>query len=88
MLLDTPVAFLYLDLMKQSFLLALALGARLGFSIAIPLVILALGGRLLDRRYDTSPLFLLIGILLSLAASGYAVYREINKISETENKEK
>lgn len=73
--------------MKQSLLMALALGARLGFTIAIPLVIFALAGRLIDRRFDTSPLFLLIGIGLSLVVTSLAVYREIKKITETENKE-
>jgi F0F1-type ATP synthase assembly protein I len=48
---------------------ALAIGWELGYSIAIPIVLLALGGRLLDRRFGTSPLFLLGGVLLSLLMS-------------------
>lgn len=42
------------------------IGWELGYSIAIPLVLFALAGRLLDRHFNTSPLFLLLGVLLSL----------------------
>jgi F0F1-type ATP synthase assembly protein I len=48
---------------------ALLIGWELGYSIAIPLVLFALGGRLLDRHYGTSPLFLLIGVLVSLVST-------------------
>ncbi|MBP9748715.1 AtpZ/AtpI family protein [Patescibacteria group bacterium] len=48
---------------------ALVIGWELGYSIAIPIVLLALGGRLLDRHFGTSPLFLLAGVLISLVTS-------------------
>lgn len=53
----------------------LNLAWRMGYTIAIPLVVLALGGRLLDRALKTSPTFLLIGILVSIALSTLGVYR-------------
>ncbi len=48
---------------------------RMGYTIALPIVLLALGGRLLDKRLGTSPIFLLIGILASLAISTIGIYR-------------
>ncbi|PIR66914.1 MAG: hypothetical protein COU51_01250 [Parcubacteria group bacterium CG10_big_fil_rev_8_21_14_0_10_36_14] len=45
---------------------ALSLAGQLGYTIAVPLVILALIGRFFDRKYDSSPWFLLGGIFLSL----------------------
>lgn len=70
---------------------ALSLAWQLGYSIAIPLVALALVGRILDKKFSTSPWFLLTGIFLSLIVSTFAVYYKTVKIlGETErgNKEK
>ena len=68
---------------------ALSLAWQLGYSIAIPLVILALVGRLLDKKFDTSPWLLLAGVILSLVVSTFAVYYKTIKIlSETEQKNK
>ncbi len=66
---------------------ALSLAWQLGYTIAIPLVILALTGRLLDKRFGTSPWLLLVGIFLSLIISTLAIYYKTIKIlSEAENK--
>lgn len=59
---------------------ALSLAWNLGYTIAIPIVVLALGGRFLDKRFDTSPLFLLLGVLLSIIISTLGVYRKVKKI--------
>lgn len=48
----------------------------LGFAIIIPLIIFALGGRLMDKKFHTSPFFLITGILISLFFTGYAVYKK------------
>lgn len=48
---------------------ALAMAGQLGFIIALPLVLLALLGRWLDQRYNASPLFLLLGVLLALVVT-------------------
>lgn len=48
-----------------------------GFAIIIPLVILALGGKFLDQRMGTSPLFLITGILLSLVSTTIIIYKKI-----------
>lgn len=75
---------------------ALSLAGQLGYTIAIPLVVLALVGRLLDNKYKTSPWFLLLGILLSLiitsiwiAKKSIAIMAETTeKLSEPENLDK
>lgn len=54
---------------------ALAIGWELGYSIAIPIVLFALSGRFLDRHYGTSPLFLLIGVLISLVSTSLWLMR-------------
>lgn len=59
---------------------ALSLAFELGYIIAIPIVCFALGGRLLDRKLDSSPAFLLLGILVSILLSSYFIYQKIKKI--------
>ena len=59
---------------------ALSLAWELGYLIAGPLVILALAGRYLDYRIGTSPLFLLVGIVLSVAVTTIGVYWKISRI--------
>lgn len=45
---------------------ALGLAWQLGYTIVIPLLIFALGGRYLDQRFDSAPLLFLVGIVLSV----------------------
>ena len=47
-----------------------------GFAIIIPLVVLALLGRFIDQKVGTSPLFLIIGILLSLVSTTVIIYKK------------
>jgi LPXTG-motif cell wall-anchored protein len=54
----------------------LGLAWELGYTIAVPLVALALGGRWLDKKLETSPWLLLAGILLSIAISSWLVYKK------------
>ena len=61
---------------------ALSLAFELGYIITIPIVGFALGGRLLDRKLDTSPLFILLGISISIILTSYLVHRKIAKIIE------
>lgn len=55
---------------------ALGLAWNLGYTIAVPIVVLALAGRWLDKKLETSPWFLLAGILISVAVSSWAVYKK------------
>lgn len=66
---------------EQSTWRALAIASELGYTIAIPIVIFAIGGRMLDRRLGTTPLLLLTGILLAVVLSSLGIARKIKKIS-------
>ena len=67
----------------------LELAWSLGFRIALPLIVLALAGRLADQTFETSPLFLFTGIILSIVVSTVMVYREARKfLAESGNDSK
>lgn len=53
---------------------------ELGYTIAIPIVALALVGRWMDKQLETSPWLLLVGIVLSIFISSAMVYRKVSKI--------
>lgn len=53
---------------------------ELGYTIAIPIVLLALLGRWGDRMLGTSPWLLLLGVLFSVIVSSVIVYRKVSKI--------
>ncbi|NMC87441.1 MAG: AtpZ/AtpI family protein [Candidatus Moranbacteria bacterium] len=59
---------------------------ELGYSIAIPLVIFTLGGRLLDKKFGTSPWLLLIGLFLSIIVTFYIVYKKLMDIIRSEER--
>jgi len=59
---------------------AVQLAWELGYSIAIPIVLLALAGRWADKQFETSPWFLLIGIVVSIVISSFLVYRKTKNI--------
>ncbi|MBI2638654.1 AtpZ/AtpI family protein [Candidatus Peregrinibacteria bacterium] len=67
--------------MKSTLWSALNLAWELGYTIAIPIVILGFGGAWLDKKLESSPLLLLAGIILSVIISSIAVYRKIKRIS-------
>ena len=52
---------------------ALGYAWQFGYTIAIPLVLFALGGRLLDRQFGTHPWLLITGIILSMIISSVAL---------------
>lgn len=51
-----------------------------GYTIAIPLVLFAWGGRYLDKSLDTSPWLLLTGIVASIFVSSFFIYRKLSTI--------
>ncbi|MDO8425759.1 MAG: AtpZ/AtpI family protein [bacterium] len=61
---------------------ALGLAFQLGYLIAIPIVLLAVGGRFLDHRFGTSPWLLLAGVLLSLVVSSVLVARKAKEVMD------
>ena len=54
----------------------------MGWIISVPLVGLALSGRLLDRYLATTPLFLLIGALSAIVISTIIVCKRISQLLE------
>ncbi|MDP3770864.1 MAG: AtpZ/AtpI family protein [bacterium] len=63
---------------------SLELAFELGYLIAIPIVLLGLGGRFLDRWLGTSPWLLLAGVLLAIVLSSIGIARKIRTISRAE----
>ena len=57
-----------------------SLAFDMGFMIAIPIVVLTLGGKLVDNYFSTSPLFLLIGVLISTVVSTYLVFKKVKNL--------
>lgn len=59
---------------------AWSLAFELGYTIAIPIVLLALAGRYLDKTFNTAPFLLLAGILLSIFISTAIIYKKVKTI--------
>jgi ATP synthase protein I len=53
----------------------LALVGQFGFTIATPIVLLAILGNYLDGQFHTAPLLILLGLLLGLILGIYGAYR-------------
>jgi ATP synthase protein I len=54
---------------------ALSLVGQVGYTVAIPLVVLAVAGVFLDNKFNTKPVMTLGGLLLGMISSFYALYR-------------
>lgn len=68
--------------MNKTLLLALSLAWQLGYTIAVPLVVCALGGKFLDTKFNTSPLFFICGLVLALIVSSIMVWKKIMEIEK------
>lgn len=62
---------------------ALGFAWQFGYTIAIPLVVFTLVGRLLDRRLGTHPWLLLTGVILAIAVSTTALIVRANRLMST-----
>ncbi|MBU1348492.1 AtpZ/AtpI family protein [Patescibacteria group bacterium] len=60
---------------KTNVWMALGIVWDIGIAVAVPTVVSALGGRWLDTRFGTSPLFLILGLFVALVVSGILVVR-------------
>jgi len=58
----------------------LELGIEFGVIIAVPLLLLIALGYYLDTTLGTLPLFILLGLFLSIGISSYGLYKKINAI--------
>jgi Na+/H+ antiporter NhaC len=66
--------------MKNNVWSILAVFGQVGLIIAIPVVICAYFGHKLDLKFNSSPLFILSGMGISLFVSSLAIYQMIKKI--------
>ncbi|MDO8559825.1 MAG: AtpZ/AtpI family protein [bacterium] len=70
---------------QGSLWVALGFAWRLGYSIAVPLVILLALGRSLDRRLGTEPWLLISGLVLSFILTNILMFREaVRVLQQTE----
>lgn len=58
----------------------LGLSLHIGIFIVVSVLFFILLGLYLDRRFGTLPLFLIIGVIMSLIASMFEVYRIIKSL--------
>jgi len=59
---------------------SLALVGQLGFTIAIPIALLAILGNFLDGKVQSGHVFLLLGLLLGLISGIYGAYRLLSRM--------
>jgi F0F1-type ATP synthase assembly protein I len=57
-----------------------ALAGEVGFIIALPLVILVLVGVKLDTYLGTTPLFIILGMILAGVASTISITRRVKRL--------
>ncbi len=62
--------------------------AGAGIQFAASLVLFIFLGSWLDKRYGTSPLFILIGALVGGGGSFYSLYRKISSVQKADDEER
>ena len=67
---------------KSLFWQAVGLAFQFGYTIAVPLIALVLAGHFLDKKFDSSPILLLVGIVLSLIASSIVLLVKVKRVME------
>jgi F0F1-type ATP synthase assembly protein I len=72
---------------RGKLLYAISLGSLIGFSLVIPAILFLLFGVYLDRKFQTSPIFLFSGVILGICVAFYETKKLIlpflEKRSET-----
>lgn len=69
---------------RQALWDALGLAWEMGYTIAVPLILFALGGRFLDRWIGSAPWLMLIGIGVAIVISSIAISRKIRAVCRVE----
>lgn len=59
---------------------ALAIAWQLGYMIALPLVLFAIGGRIIDQKFHTAPWGMLLAMLLAILATGFWLYQKMSDL--------
>lgn len=65
---------------KSPFRQAAGVAWQVGYTITVPLIILVIVGRILDKHFNSSPIFILAGIVFSMIISTFTLSLRIKKI--------
>ncbi len=68
---------------NKGFWLALNLAWEMGYLIAVPVLLLGVGGAYLDSYLATSPLFVLSGFALAALFSSVSVFRRVRAVLQS-----
>lgn len=71
--------------MKKSLFFVLTLYAKVGIVTAAPAVVLGLLGRYLDKRFGTSPVFIIVLMVLALGLTLYELKKIVNEATKNLN---
>lgn len=63
-------------------LFALKIVGDFGATIAVPVVIMAMIGHYLDNRWQTGPLFIILGFVLAALLTARIIYRKAKRYGE------
>lgn len=55
---------------------------ELGFVIAVPLLVAIVAGIWIDKKFSTTPLFMIVGILLAITVSTITIGRKIKQLNK------
>lgn len=73
---------------RAYYMFALRIVGNFGATIAVPVVLFALGGQWLDERYHKAPLFLVLGFVLSALLSAKMIYKKAKQYGDEYQKMK
>ncbi len=59
---------------KGKIIYALSIGTQLGFLIVLPLIGFSMLGLFLDKKLNTFPIFLILGIIVSIMVTFFEAY--------------
>lgn len=65
---------------KTGFWQALGIAWELGYVIAIPIVVFGVGGRFLDKQFDSSPWLFLSGVIVSITLTSIGLVWKFKKL--------
>ncbi|MEK7570591.1 MAG: AtpZ/AtpI family protein [Patescibacteria group bacterium] len=65
---------------QSSFWKALGIAWELGYVIAIPIVVLGIVGRFLDKHFGTSPWLFLAGVIISITLTSFGLVWKFKKL--------
>jgi len=67
---------------REYYLFALRIIGDFGATIAMPVVVFVLFGQWLDGKYETSPLFTIIGFVLAALISAKIIHKKAKRYGE------